>query len=224
MNLTFASSKGGVGKSTTCACVGALLAHRGDRVLIFDLDKNQPLAKWAELLDLDGLTVMTVEEEGLREAYKTHAGSGVYDHILIDLAGVDARVNLKAISAAHLVVIPANVSKLDIDEAEKMIDRVADISEAADREIPYRLLFTMMRALGPTNADREILTQASEKGLRRLKAEVTQRDVYKKMFLHGALPFVEDIKRAGPELEALLEEIEAVIVEAWAPSAMKEAG
>ena len=46
MIVAFASSKGGVGKSTICAAVGAWLASRGEDVLILDLDHNRTVDRW----------------------------------------------------------------------------------------------------------------------------------------------------------------------------------
>ena len=40
MILTFASSKGGVGKSTTCACLAGAFAKAGENVHIIDLDNR----------------------------------------------------------------------------------------------------------------------------------------------------------------------------------------
>lgn len=225
MNVTFASSKGGVGKSTTCACVAAYLASRGDAVIAFDLDKNRPLGKWAERIDLPKLTVQTLKEDELRSAYTQAAQSGIYDHILIDLAGEDARVNLKAISVAHLVVIPANTSRLDVDEAAKLVDYVSDINEARDAQIPFRILYTKMRPLGPTNADREILAAVEGQGMTRMTAEITQRDIYKKMFDDGTLPHIKDPDKAGAEIGRVVDEIDAIITQTWtATAAERRAG
>jgi cellulose biosynthesis protein BcsQ len=47
MILTFPSSKGGVGKCTTCAAIAAALALNGARVLLIDLDQNRTLDRWA---------------------------------------------------------------------------------------------------------------------------------------------------------------------------------
>jgi chromosome partitioning protein len=44
--ITFASSKGGVGKSTACAAVAAALAKRGCAIAVIDVDQNQTLHRW----------------------------------------------------------------------------------------------------------------------------------------------------------------------------------
>ena len=47
MILAFASSKGGVGKSTTCAALASALALDGARVSLLDLDQNRTLERWS---------------------------------------------------------------------------------------------------------------------------------------------------------------------------------
>jgi Mrp family chromosome partitioning ATPase len=41
-----ASSKGGVGKSTTCVCLAGAFAKAGDTVHIIDLDSNGTVSRW----------------------------------------------------------------------------------------------------------------------------------------------------------------------------------
>ena len=54
MILTFASSKGGVGKSTTCAALASALALEGARVSLLDLDQNRTLDRWAKKAPIEG--------------------------------------------------------------------------------------------------------------------------------------------------------------------------
>jgi chromosome partitioning protein len=60
MILSFASSKGGVGKSTACAAIAATLAQDGARVLVLDLDLNQTVARWAKKARMPGLEALAV--------------------------------------------------------------------------------------------------------------------------------------------------------------------
>jgi cellulose biosynthesis protein BcsQ len=54
MIVSFASSKGGVGKSTICAAIGARLAGRGEEVLILDLDQNRTVERWGRKAKVKG--------------------------------------------------------------------------------------------------------------------------------------------------------------------------
>lgn len=85
MILVFASSKGGVGKSTACAAIGTALAMRGDRVLIIDLDPNGTLARWSQKVTTEGLTVEAVSPTEFTNHLSSCRDSGRYDHILVDL-------------------------------------------------------------------------------------------------------------------------------------------
>ena len=96
MIIVFASSKGGVGKSTTCAALGAFLAGRGERVHVMDLDQNQTLAVWAERGRIENLDVAAVPPKDFTERFRA-AGQGGYDHIFIDLAGMREITLMKAI-------------------------------------------------------------------------------------------------------------------------------
>jgi cellulose biosynthesis protein BcsQ len=46
MIITFASSKGGVGKSTSCVALAGAYARAGQRVHIIDLDGNKTASRW----------------------------------------------------------------------------------------------------------------------------------------------------------------------------------
>lgn len=62
MILVFASSKGGVGKSTTCAA----LAHESARVQLLELDQNRTLYRWSRKFSVPGLTVEASAQDDFR--------------------------------------------------------------------------------------------------------------------------------------------------------------
>ena len=70
MIIAFASSKGGVGKSTTCAAVGARLAQRGEDVLILDLDQNRTVERWGRKANLKGLTVRAIDRDTFTTVFR----------------------------------------------------------------------------------------------------------------------------------------------------------
>ena len=117
MILTFASSKGGVGKSTTCAALASALALEGARVSLLDLDQNRTLDRWAKKAPIEGLSVTAVAPDEFGDVFRRHEVSGIYDHICIDLPGTREVTLFKALARSDLVVIPAQASEPDLREA-----------------------------------------------------------------------------------------------------------
>ena len=66
--ITFAQQKGGVGKTTTCLSIGAVLAHMGHRVLLIDMD---PQANLSMSLGVD---VYTLERSAYHVLKSPHLG------------------------------------------------------------------------------------------------------------------------------------------------------
>ena len=76
MIITFASSKGGVGKSTTCAAIASALALGGARVLLIDLDQNRTLERWSRKAPIIGLTVAATEPNKFGTFFRDKESSG----------------------------------------------------------------------------------------------------------------------------------------------------
>ena len=65
--LSFASPKGGAGKSTSAVILATELALSGSTVTIIDADPNKPVSDWARMAGkIDNLTVVTDEDETKR--------------------------------------------------------------------------------------------------------------------------------------------------------------
>lgn len=211
MILVFASSKGGVGKSTTCAALGSALALDGASVLIIDLDPNRTVERWSRKVDIDGLTVAAIPPAEFTTYLSEQMGAGAFDHILIDLMGTRELTILKALARADLVIIPAQASEPDIREALVIAGDVRDMSETKGQPIPYRLLLTKMFPL------RTRVTDFAYTELERLKlpcfrTALVERSAYREMFLSGEPPTVgEKGKGAGAEIENLLLEIRVIV-------------
>ena len=211
MILVFASSKGGVGKSTTCAALGAALAQEGARVLLLDLDQNRTLHRWSRKFSIPGLTVEAPAPDDFPTVLKSRLASGDFDHVLVDLAGVREMTMFKAIGRADIVIIPAQASEPDIREALVIAGDVRDLEETAGRKIPYRLLLTKMFPLRNRVSD-FAYAELARKGLPMFKTVLVERTAYREMFLNGEAPTQQDPgKGAGLEIRALLDEIEEVV-------------
>ena len=219
MIVSFASSKGGVGKSTTCAAIGSRLAQRGEQVLIIDLDQNKTLERWGRKAKVPGLTVSAVERDQFTTVFREQMAAGGTDHILIDLAGAREATALKAIARSDLVVIPAQASEPDLREALVIAGDVRDVAEERGTPIPYRLLLTKMSPLRTRVTD-FVYQELARHGLPIFRTVLVERVAYREMFLTGVPPAATDLKGAGAEVAALAQEMEA-IVQAGAGTAAK---
>lgn len=222
MIISFASSKGGVGKSTACAAVGARLALRGEEVLIIDLDQNRTLERWGRKAKIPGLTVKAIERDLFTQEFREANASGEKDHILIDLAGAREATVLKAIARSDLVVIPAQASEPDLREALVVVSDIKDVAEEKGAAIPYRLLLTKMSPLR-TRVNDFAYEELARHGLPIFRTVMVERVAYKEMFLTGSPPSPSDKAGAGAEIAALTSEMEGIVKETQAKTAHRAA-
>lgn len=212
MIVSFASSKGGVGKSTICAAIGARLAQCGEEVMIFDLDQNRTVERWSRKGKIPGLTVKAVERDSFTNEFREATTQGKYDHILIDLAGTREATALKAIARSDLVVIPAQASEPDLREALVIAGDVKDVAEEKGAPIPYRMLLTKMSPLRTRVTD-FVYRELERHGFPIFRTVIVERVAYREMFLTGQPPAMSDTHGAGAEVGALALEMEQVVDE-----------
>jgi len=212
MILTFASSKGGVGKSTTCAAVASALALDGARVLLIDLDQNRTLERWSRKAPIEGLTVAAIEPQKFGAFFRDSEASLDFDHICIDLPGSREVTLFKALARSDLVVIPAQASEPDLREALVVVGDIRDVGETTGRAIPYRLLLTKVYPLRTRVTD-FAYAELARLGLPLFRTALVERSAYREMFLNGRPPTVTEPEKAGQEVRNLLAEIQAIVAE-----------
>ena len=222
MIVSFASSKGGVGKSTTCAAIGSRLAQRGEVVLIIDLDQNKTLERWGRKANIPGLTVRAIDRDSFTTMFRETTAAGATDHILIDLAGAREATALKAIARSDLVVIPAQASEPDLREALVVASDVRDVAEEKGAPIPYRLLLTKMSPLRTRVTD-FVYQELARHNLPIFRTVLVERVAYKEMFLTGVPPNATDKGGAGAEVAALADEMEQIVDQARLDSIVRKA-
>lgn len=224
MIITFASSKGGVGKSTTCACIAAALALEGQRVLLIDLDQNRTLDRWARKAPINGLTVTAIEPQKFGAFFRDAETSGSYDHICIDLPGSREVTLFKVLARSDLVIIPAQASEPDLREALVVVGDIRDVVETTNRAIPYRLLLTKVYPLRTRVTD-FAYAELARLGLPLFRTALVERSAYREMFLNGQPPTVSEAgKGAGTEVVNLLAEIRAIVADAETNNTIRKAG
>lgn len=130
--ITFASFKGGSGKTTTAiATAAALIDKGGHRVFVLDLDNRQnSLSRWLndtrrvygdnapDVSILDGAAIAPDAEEtdAIAEMHRSLTrASKSYDICIIDTQGTQNPVSITAMRFTDLVVVPVQISGIEIE-------------------------------------------------------------------------------------------------------------
>src|ERR1700712_2747840 len=139
--LSFASPKGGCGKSTSAIILATELAVRGTTVTIVDADPNRPISRWSKKPGKPSkLTVVgDVTEDTLIDAIESAARKTAF--VIVDLEGTANLMVAQAMSRSDLVIIPTKGSTLDAMEAIKAIKFIKLQERGYNRRIPFVLLF-----------------------------------------------------------------------------------
>jgi len=217
MIITFASPKGGVGKSTLCASLAGALAHRKNPVHILDLDLNETLYRWYtnHQPNIPGLTVEVVKPDpDIFSNAIDRIWNKVDGFIIIDLAGQLDAIMLHAAAVSNLVITPAKLSEPDIIEATKSLRHIGILAKRYRTPIPHRILINEVDAVD-THAQRFSLDQIAQSKLPRFETVIYKRTAYREIFISGRPPhFVAEssrVKKAVAELDTLTDEVLAVL-------------
>lgn len=112
--VVFASTKGGVGKSTIAAIVADSVLRQGDTVRMIDFDPQGTLRKWAQpvaerntrlklsQVDLEGDATFAHYYNALLAEFENET-----DWVLIDTGGFDDVKQLAALAISDLVICPS---------------------------------------------------------------------------------------------------------------------
>jgi chromosome partitioning protein len=167
---------------------------------VIDADPNGTLSRWHEKFRSYPLTVehQIDENEILPAAERLEAD---HDLLLIDTAGFGNRTTVFAFGAADLVVIPAQPSSSDIDEAIKTTLSVQSAARMARREIAYRLLLTKAKT---TSVTKHALEQLEARRIPLLRSALSDLTAYREITWAGTVP---TDRRAAPEIRDLLAEL-----------------
>jgi chromosome partitioning protein len=122
--ITFASRKGGAGKSTLTAHIAAFAHHLGHRSLIVDADPQGSLTLWHALRADSRLSLQTAAR-GI-DRLLAYAQIEGYDWVFIDTAPTMWVVVQEAIRAATLVIVPARPGFFDLAAVRETVATARD--------------------------------------------------------------------------------------------------
>lgn len=182
--ISFASPKGGAGKTTSAVLLATELS-RGAGVTLIDADPNRPVSAWANAgptppglmvsADIDEATIIdTIDEAASRTPF-----------VVIDLEGTASMMVSYAISRSDLVVIPSQGSQLDARQAARAIRLVQQQERAFRRQIPHAVLLTRTSAAIRPRSLRHIHEQLIQHNVDIFTAQLIERDAFRAIFSFG---------------------------------------
>ena len=183
--VSFASSKGGVGKSTTALVLAQVLSTKGFKVNLIDVDPNKPMVRWnkktevkianLEVVDFD--TSMDIVDE---ISNRNDANSIV----IVDLEGTENQNVSLAVSLSDLVIVPTTGSELDTQEAAKTLGVVSKASKVLNRTIKTGLVLTRTSYIQPRTI-KAIVSEMQKYGMHVFTVSMLERDAFRAIFSFG---------------------------------------
>lgn len=211
--MTFASPKGGVGKSTSCLAIAGALTSLGYPVHIMDLDQTKTLWSWysQHKPDIPNLTVEHVVETDFGPRLKTlyHERQGF---ILVDAAGALTDAMVHAATIAHLTITPTKLSKPDVEQATNLHYKILEVGKAVGKGITHRILVNEVASLLPSY-QQYTLDQIETGPLKRFQTLMHVRAPYAEALLTGQPPHYADKSR--PPVQKTIAEINALLAEVF---------
>ncbi|WP_099828176.1 ParA family protein [Oceaniglobus indicus] len=180
--ISFATSKGGAGKTTSAIVLATELAE-GTDVIMIDADPARRLTRWSTLARLpDTLRVVTSGGERTIQDEIAEAQRAA-TFVVIDLEGSASRLTSFAIAESDLVVIPSGEEQQDADAAIETLAEIEMEGRARRRAIPTAILFARTSAAVKSKLEKHIHRELTKAG-RVMQTELHRRTAFSS--LHNA--------------------------------------
>jgi chromosome partitioning protein len=214
--VTFASTKGGSGKTTSALVFGSELHKHGANILFVEGDPNRSIANWAVRQDFavidatkarpqsaqeaqayvqeaaarrpDRSKIVVVTTDGSDEGlFEWLEGGAEWAHFVVCDPEGSANEWLTTVAAvSDLVIIPAQPSKLDAMQIGKTVKALQKFAKISKRAVNYRVLLTRASAI-MTKDEREIRQELVEANIPLLRETLFERAAYRALTKYDAL-------------------------------------
>lgn len=189
--IVFASSKGGVGKTTAATVLASELARQGEEkgisISLIDVDPNQHSAKWAKKPGCPP-NIKLVEnsnEESIIDDIDN--AEEISDFVIVDLEGTASMAVASAISRADLVITMCQASQDDADEAVKTIKLIKRQSKVLKRDIAFSVLFSRTSSAIKTKMFNYILDEFNRIGVDVFETSLIEREAFRTVRSFGGI-------------------------------------
>ncbi len=194
--ITFASPKGGVGKTTAALILATEMAQElaksGQGVTVIDADPEQHIVNWHKkgnapenLFVIPEPSVKSIIDDIEKSQEKT-------PFTIIDLEGTANVLVSYAMAHSDLVIVPVQPSSLDAAGAAKALLLVKQQEKAFKRRIPHAILLNSTKPAIRTRALGTIENELQKAGVTVFKTNLMEREAYRQIFAQGRV--LEDLK------------------------------
>lgn len=177
--ISFASPKGGAGKTTAAVLLATEIAQKDIPVTIIDCDPRQWSLKWGAPGKLpQNLKILDKpDEDSFIDLIEKEAQSTPF--VFLDLEGTDSRLVAYAVSRSDLVLIPMQAGSMEAEAAADMIKFIKQQERAFRTKIPFALFFTRMSAAIRTNLEKDIVEQITSADVPVFQTQLIERVAFK---------------------------------------------
>lgn len=203
MIISFASLKGGAGKSTLTLHLGHEIARHDRRVIVVDADPQASATNWAGVReDKPPFQVVAMPRENLHRDLPELASS--YDHCIIDTPPRTSALARSAILASDVVLIPVQPSSLDIWASA---ETVTLITEAQQFKPDIKAAFVINRKVTNTGLGREVSEALKDYPFPTLKTSIGQRIAFAEASMGYTVMELDASSTASNEVRLLAKDI-----------------
>lgn len=199
--ITFASFKGGAGKTTATMAVTSALVEMGKSVALIDADENVPLLEWRDSAAKAGTwsdRIGVYEADDLRsfeKAFEDASAKG-FDYTLIDTRGGGSELNNACLINTGLVIIPSALTTLDMTQALTTFEHVIELHQSVNMEITTALLIQRVPVGKLTVSQKNDLSTLND--LPCCETKLHNRDAFAALGKRGLLHLAHAQMKADP--------------------------
>lgn len=218
--ITFASSKGGVGKTTSALTLASVIAHSGTNVVLVDGDPNTPLKQWAtEWPDLVPKRLEVIAPTSREIIRAIDAAAERSPVVIVDLEGSKNYGINAGIGRADLALIPMQASQLDANQAAAIVELIEEKCLEYRRQIPYRVFFSRSSAAIISKSEKALQSELAAADIKVMACRLMEREAFRLPFRIGGTLYELDKNAVRNPAQAIINaedfaaEIEKILTE-----------
>ncbi len=226
--ISFATQKGGAGKSTLALVLAAPLATEyGLKIAILDCDYQQSIVKTRNQIDAPSMTAMLQSDPSAKYPYDVFPlalnkifdfidnPENDYDLIIIDVPGrADGEDVFNALTSCDAVIVPLVSDQLDRASTAEFMGILASIKQAANKAgLPFDYFGLATRRIAGRREEKEMDEYIDGLGLSRFNSFLSNRLAYSRAStLHSLLTpgfraYAGGTKDSSDEIRRVCEEL-----------------